>query len=384
MSETIGCAFCEQNFEDYNDLRLHASEVHADKLSRPEASRQEPASPTADSTQPAPQVARTEDAMTSIGKRAIEADAPAPRESADDPPLDKETKAILHLKHLQPFVSQRILDDLRIVLREYAAYLEAPRERASESTNSVYLEARRIYCCHGAEFARPTLEKCWKEIATLEASLRELREENKRLKQELELAEGYVANGPLHEAIERELNGPLAQSAEQRTHNSQDGGSTPSRPTNLTAELARCKEQLEASEELTKQLQLAKLPCGHYDRYGHTEDRGAHIICLVCELSTSQQQAAEAEARAEGMREIQFIVNKVELSSDAAGAIFVIKGIADKALSLPATSALALHEVRTLRREAAIAKDLHGSIGSWLETRADALERAAGVGEDPK
>jgi hypothetical protein len=33
--------------------------------------------------------------------------------------------------------------------------------------NSIYLELRRIYCCKGAEFCRPTLEKAWKEIERL-------------------------------------------------------------------------------------------------------------------------------------------------------------------------------------------------------------------------
>jgi hypothetical protein len=33
--------------------------------------------------------------------------------------------------------------------------------------NAVYDELRQIYCCKGAEFCRPTLEKAWKEIARL-------------------------------------------------------------------------------------------------------------------------------------------------------------------------------------------------------------------------
>jgi len=90
------------------------------------------------------------------------------------------------------------------------------------------------------------------------------------------------------------------------------------------------------------------------------------------QLATFQQQAAEAEARAEGMREA-LEEAKIALAADPLNREIWERCRA--ALSLPATSALALHEVRTLRREAAIAKDLHGSIGSWLETRAAALER---------
>ena len=132
---------------------------------------------------------------------------------------------------------------VRSVVSEAVASLEASLRELEE-------ENRKLKKWRNARVDDMRRKK--KRVNGLEASLRELREENKRLKQELELAEGYVANGPLHEAIERELNGPLTQSAEQRTHNSQDGGSTPSRPTNLTAELARCKEQLEAERSRTK------------------------------------------------------------------------------------------------------------------------------------
>lgn len=37
--------------------------------------------------------------------------------------------------------------------------------------NPVFKELRQIYCCKGAEFCRPTLEKAWKEIERLEALL---------------------------------------------------------------------------------------------------------------------------------------------------------------------------------------------------------------------
>lgn len=42
--------------------------------------------------------------------------------------------------------------------------------------NAVYIELRKIYCCKGAEFSRPTLEKAWKEIERLTAELLSIRD----------------------------------------------------------------------------------------------------------------------------------------------------------------------------------------------------------------
>lgn len=36
--------------------------------------------------------------------------------------------------------------------------------------NPIVKELRQIYCCKGAEFCRPTLEKAWKEIERLALS----------------------------------------------------------------------------------------------------------------------------------------------------------------------------------------------------------------------
>ena len=45
------------------------------------------------------------------------------------------------------------------------------KQTVTVEQNKVYLELRQIYCCKGAEFSRPTLEKAWKEIERLEVAL---------------------------------------------------------------------------------------------------------------------------------------------------------------------------------------------------------------------
>ncbi len=45
--------------------------------------------------------------------------------------------------------------------------------------NPVYLELRKIYCCRGAAFCGPELEKAWKEIERLEKEIQKLKGKKK-------------------------------------------------------------------------------------------------------------------------------------------------------------------------------------------------------------
>jgi hypothetical protein len=59
----------------------------------------------------------------------------------------------------------------------------------------------------------------------------------------------------------------------------------------LKAENASLREW----EEMVKQLDKARLPCGHNARYGHTEDGGKHGVCMICKVERLSAPVSDEE-----------------------------------------------------------------------------------------
>jgi hypothetical protein len=53
-------------------------------------------------------------------------------------------------------------------------------------------------------------------------------------------------------------------------------------------------DDLKDSLELSRQLESAKLPCGHFSRYGFTDDGGKTGYCTLCQLK-AMEEVVEAE-----------------------------------------------------------------------------------------
>lgn len=65
-------------------------------------------------------------------------------------------------------------------------------------------------------------------------------------------------------------------------------------------ELLEEVDALKEWEETAKQLDKAKLPCGHNSRYGYTEDGGKHGICTLCEIARRDAPVSDEDvSRAE-------------------------------------------------------------------------------------